>query len=110
MITDSVCFLRAQGKRVIYDAEHFFDAWREDSGYALECLRAAVAAGRRERHALRHERLQPAGPGGRGDRRGGRRRWGIAPRSASTRTTTPSARSPTRSPRWTPARGWCRGR
>ena len=45
MITDSVCFLRAQGKRVIYDAEHFFDAWREDSGYALECLRAAVAAG-----------------------------------------------------------------
>jgi 2-isopropylmalate synthase len=45
MITDSVCFLRAQGKRVIYDAEHFFDAWREDSGYALECVRAAVAAG-----------------------------------------------------------------
>jgi 2-isopropylmalate synthase len=45
MITDSACFLRAQGKRVIYDAEHFFDAWREDSGYALECLRAAVAAG-----------------------------------------------------------------
>jgi 2-isopropylmalate synthase len=30
---------------VIYDAEHFFDAWRDDSGYALECLRAAVAAG-----------------------------------------------------------------
>jgi 2-isopropylmalate synthase len=30
---------------VIYDAEHFFDAWREDSGYALECLRAAVGAG-----------------------------------------------------------------
>ena len=45
MITDSVCFLRAEGKRVIYDAEHFFDAWREDSGYALGCLRAAVAAG-----------------------------------------------------------------
>jgi 2-isopropylmalate synthase len=45
MITDSVCFLRAHGKRVIYDAEHFFDAWREDSGYALECVRAAVAAG-----------------------------------------------------------------
>jgi 2-isopropylmalate synthase len=45
MITDSICFLRAEGKRVFYDAEHFFDAWREDSGYALECLRAAVAAG-----------------------------------------------------------------
>ncbi len=45
MITDSVCFLRANGKRVVYDAEHFFDAWRDDQAYALECLRAAVAAG-----------------------------------------------------------------
>ena len=45
MITDSVCYLRAEGKRVIYDAEHFFDAWREDPDYALECLRAAVTAG-----------------------------------------------------------------
>jgi 2-isopropylmalate synthase len=45
MIVDSVNFCRAQGKRVIYDAEHFFDAWRDDSGYALECLRAAAAAG-----------------------------------------------------------------
>jgi 2-isopropylmalate synthase len=45
MITDSVSFCRAKGKRVIYDGEHFFDAWREDSGYALECLRAAVVAG-----------------------------------------------------------------
>jgi 2-isopropylmalate synthase len=45
MIVDSVNFARAEGKRVIYDAEHFFDAWREDRGYALECLRAATAAG-----------------------------------------------------------------
>jgi 2-isopropylmalate synthase len=45
MIVDSVNLCRAEGKRVIYDAEHFFDAWRDDPGYALECLRAAVAAG-----------------------------------------------------------------
>ena len=45
MIVDSVNLARAEGKRVIYDAEHFFDAWRDDPGYALECLRAAVAAG-----------------------------------------------------------------
>jgi len=45
MIVDSVNVCRAEGKRVIYDAEHFFDAWRDDPGYALECLRAAVAAG-----------------------------------------------------------------
>ena len=45
MIIDSVAFCRAEGKRVLYDAEHFFDAWRDDSGYALECLRAAVTGG-----------------------------------------------------------------
>ena len=30
---------------MIYDAEHFFDGYRDDSGYALECLRAAAEAG-----------------------------------------------------------------
>jgi 2-isopropylmalate synthase len=45
MIVDSINYARAQGKRVIYDAEHFFDAWRDDPGYALDCLRAAAAAG-----------------------------------------------------------------
>jgi 2-isopropylmalate synthase len=45
MIADSVAFCRARGKRVIYDAEHFFDGYRDDPGYALECLRAAVGAG-----------------------------------------------------------------
>ena len=45
MITDSIAFLRGEGKRVIYDAEHFFDGYRDDPEYALECLRAAAAAG-----------------------------------------------------------------
>jgi 2-isopropylmalate synthase len=45
MIADSVGFLVAQGKRVVYDAEHFFDGWRDDRAYALRCLRAAVEAG-----------------------------------------------------------------
>ncbi len=45
MIADSVAFLRDQGKRVVYDAEHFFDAWTDDSDYALRCLRTAVEAG-----------------------------------------------------------------
>jgi 2-isopropylmalate synthase len=45
MIVDSINLCRAEGKRVIYDAEHFFDAWRDDASYALECLRAAAAAG-----------------------------------------------------------------
>ncbi len=45
MIADSVGFCREQGKRVIYDAEHFFDGYRDDPGYALDCLQAAVGAG-----------------------------------------------------------------
>jgi 2-isopropylmalate synthase len=45
MIDESVGFLRTQGKRVIYDAEHFFDAFRDDAGYALRCLRTAAEAG-----------------------------------------------------------------
>ena len=45
MIADSVAYLRASGKRVVYDAEHFFDAYKDDAGYALECLAAAADAG-----------------------------------------------------------------
>jgi 2-isopropylmalate synthase len=45
MISDSVGFLVAQGKRVVYDAEHFFDGYSDDPAYAVRCLRAAAAAG-----------------------------------------------------------------
>ena len=45
MIRDSVAYLVDAGKRVIYDAEHFFDGYRDDPAYALECLRAAADAG-----------------------------------------------------------------
>jgi 2-isopropylmalate synthase len=45
LIADSVAFLVAQGKRVIYDAEHFFDGYRDDSEYALRCLLTALEAG-----------------------------------------------------------------
>ncbi|NCA12541.1 MAG: hypothetical protein EBS89_00130 [Proteobacteria bacterium] len=45
MIADSVAFLRTHGKRVFYDAEHFFDGFRDDPDYALECLRAAAHSG-----------------------------------------------------------------
>ncbi len=45
LIGDSVAFLVAQGKRVVYDAEHFFDAYRDDAEYALRCVGAAIDAG-----------------------------------------------------------------
>ena len=45
MIADSIAFCREQGKRAIFDAEHFFDGYREDSAYALECVVAAADSG-----------------------------------------------------------------
>jgi len=45
IIEASLAYLRAQGRRVIYDAEHFFDGYRADPAYALETLRAAVRGG-----------------------------------------------------------------
>ncbi len=45
MVTDTVAFLVGEGRRVFLDAEHFFDGYRYDAGYALEVVRAAVAAG-----------------------------------------------------------------
>ncbi|MGC1850964.1 MAG: citramalate synthase [Solirubrobacterales bacterium] len=45
MIADSIRFCHERGKRPIFDAEHFFDGYRDDDAYALECVRAAADAG-----------------------------------------------------------------
>src|SRR5206468_2925384 len=45
MIEESIAFLRASGRRVVYDAEHFFDGWRADPSYALATLAAAARGG-----------------------------------------------------------------
>ncbi len=45
MIAESVAFLNTAGKRVFYDAEHFFDGFRDDPAYALQCLLAAASGG-----------------------------------------------------------------
>jgi len=45
MIEESTAFLVSQGKEVVYDAEHFFDAYDAHPGYAIDCLRAAEAGG-----------------------------------------------------------------
>jgi 2-isopropylmalate synthase len=45
IIEKSLAYLKAQGRRVIYDAEHFFDGYRADPKYALETLRAAIRGG-----------------------------------------------------------------
>ncbi len=45
MIAESIALCRERGKRAVFDAEHFFDGYRDDAGYALECVRAAAEAG-----------------------------------------------------------------
>ena len=45
MIGDSLAFLRDAGRETIYDAEHYFDGYRDDPAYALATLRAAIATG-----------------------------------------------------------------
>jgi 2-isopropylmalate synthase len=45
LTAESVAYLLAQGRRVILDAEHFFDGYCEDGEYALSVLEAAFRAG-----------------------------------------------------------------
>jgi len=45
MIEESVRFLKQAGREVIYDAEHFYDGYKDDPDYALRTLKAAVAGG-----------------------------------------------------------------
>ncbi|MFA5689042.1 MAG: citramalate synthase [Kiritimatiellales bacterium] len=45
MIRSSVRFLKERGKEVIFDAEHFFDGYKDDPEYALAALNAAADAG-----------------------------------------------------------------
>jgi 2-isopropylmalate synthase len=45
MVADSVGHLKAEGRRVFFDAEHFFDGYARDRAYAVEVVTAAAEAG-----------------------------------------------------------------
>ncbi|WP_375479390.1 citramalate synthase [uncultured Jatrophihabitans sp.] len=45
MVRDTVAFLRAHGRRVFLDCEHFFDGYKHDPDYGVRVLDAAAAAG-----------------------------------------------------------------
>jgi 2-isopropylmalate synthase len=45
MLRDTVAHLRAEGRRVFVDAEHFFDGYAHDPAYAVEFVRTAAEAG-----------------------------------------------------------------
>ncbi len=105
MIADTVAYLRSQGRRVLHDAEHFFDGWKLDADYAAQTIVAAARAGAETVILC--------------DTNGGSMPEEIARlttaaiqafpcRSASIATTTASWRWPIRWPRSTPAR--CKSR
>jgi len=45
MISETITLLKAEGRTVIYDAEHFFDGWVSNPSYALSTIKTAVEAG-----------------------------------------------------------------
>ena len=45
MISDSVKFLHSKNKKVFFDAEHFFDGYKENPEYAIQCIKTAYKAG-----------------------------------------------------------------
>jgi len=45
MIAESIQYLTSQDKEVIFDAEHFFDGYKEDKDYAIACILTAQSAG-----------------------------------------------------------------
>jgi 2-isopropylmalate synthase len=45
MISETVAYLKSHGREVLYDAEHFFDSFREDPDYSLQTVKAAHDAG-----------------------------------------------------------------
>jgi 2-isopropylmalate synthase len=45
MIADSIAYLKSMGKEVFFDAEHFFDGYKNNSRYATRVVKTALAAG-----------------------------------------------------------------
>ena len=45
MISDSINYLRSKDREVFFDAEHFFDGYKDNPEYSLQCLKAAYQAG-----------------------------------------------------------------
>ena len=45
MISDTIHYLKKKGKRVIFDAEHFYDGYKSNKDYAMATIKAAEQAG-----------------------------------------------------------------
>ena len=60
VIADSIAFMKKRVDEVIFDAEHFFDGFRANPDYALDCLKAAAGRRRGLDRAVRHQRRAAA--------------------------------------------------
>ena len=47
MISESIHYIKSKNKEAIFDAEHFFDGFKEDKDFAFSCIKAAYDAGAR---------------------------------------------------------------
>ncbi|WP_206811002.1 citramalate synthase [Paradesulfitobacterium ferrireducens] len=45
IIRESVAYLKAAGREVFFDAEHYFDGFKENRAFALQCVEAAIEGG-----------------------------------------------------------------
>ena len=45
MIADSIAYLKSKGRKVFFDAEHFFDGYKANAKYAIDTIKAAAEAG-----------------------------------------------------------------
>lgn len=45
IVNDTISYLKKLGKEVIFDAEHFFDGYKNNTEYALKVLKTAIDAG-----------------------------------------------------------------
>ena len=55
MISDTVRYLKQHGKEVVFDAEHFFDGYKDNAGYALKITRGGGRGGGGQPRPLRHQ-------------------------------------------------------
>ena len=55
MIADTVRYLKSKGREVLYDAEHFFDSFREDPEYSLATIKGAISQSISPDHQSTHK-------------------------------------------------------